>query len=241
MLKDRLHKVIAASGVCSRREAELLIADGRVSVNGKRVGKMGVKVSAEDEIRIDNQLLPEKAPIMTVAMHKPKGVLTSKSDPFHDKTVMDLLPADYAHLNPIGRLDKDSEGLLLFTSDGALLEKLTHPRFGHEKVYHVLVHGIPTESELEEVRNGKLQLDGYTLQPMKAEVWKPEGNTTWLRMVLKEGRKRQIRRVMEIIKHPTIRLIRVAIGGVELGDLKPGEYRTLSDAEVKLLQVPADL
>jgi pseudouridine synthase len=233
--RERLHKVIAASGICSRREAEQLIADGRVAVNGKRIGKMGVKVTASDKIQVDGQLLPEKGAAITLALHKPRGVLTSKSDPFHNETVMDLLPPEYGHLNPVGRLDKDSEGLLLFTSDGALLERLTHPSFEHEKTYEVLVMGHPGEDVIEGIRKGGMKLDDYALRPMGAKILSIEGKDTWLEIKLKEGRKRQIRRVMEWFGHPVIRLIRRSVGAIELGKLRPGEWRELTAEDLKKL------
>lgn len=239
--RDRLHKVIAASGLCSRREAEELIAKGRVHVNGKRIQKMGVKVSPTDKIEVDGRALPEKMAPLTLALHKPRGVLTSKSDPFHNETVMDLLPTEYRHLNPIGRLDKDSEGLLLFTSDGALLERLTHPKFGHEKTYEVLVKGKIEESDLEKIRKGPLYLDDYLLRPMKARLISQETAKStdivysWVEMKLGEGRKRQIRRVMEILGFPVCRLIRTAIGKVELGELKAGKIRPLTETELESL------
>lgn len=236
--RDRLHKVIAASGLCSRREAENLIADGRVSVNGKRINKMGVKVSSKDKVEVDGHPLPEKSAPITIAMHKPIGLLTSKKDPFHPETVMDLLPSSYQHLNPIGRLDKDSEGLLLFTSDGALLERLTHPKYGHVKTYEVLVQGEVTEDDIETLYKGPLYLDEYLLKPMKARILNQEMSHTtgkvytWLEMKLGEGRKRQIRRVMELLGYPVRRLIRVAIGKVELGKLQPGKTRPLTEEEL---------
>lgn len=233
--RDRLHKVIAASGLCSRREAELLIADGRVSVNGKRINKMGVKVTASDRVQVDGKDLPQKAAPLTLALHKPRGVLTSKSDPFHNKTVMDLLPPEYRHLNPVGRLDKDSEGLLLFTSDGALLERLTHPSYDHEKTYEVLVLGHPGEDVLDGIRKGGMKLDDYALRPMGARALGEDEGNSWLEIKLKEGRKRQIRRVMEWFGHPVLRLIRTDISGVELGSLRVGEWRELTAEELKKL------
>ncbi|QQR55486.1 rRNA pseudouridine synthase [Candidatus Peregrinibacteria bacterium] len=238
-LRERLHKVIAASGLCSRREAEELIAKGRVHVNGKRIQKMGIKVSPLDKIEVDGRVLPEKAAPLTLALHKPVGLLTSKKDPFHSETVMDLLPTSYQHLNPIGRLDKDSEGLLLLTSDGALLERLTHPKYGHVKTYEVLVQGDVTDKEIELLRTGPIHLDDYLLRPMQArilsqEVSRMSGKTyTWLEMKLGEGRKRQIRRVMEGLGFPVRRLIRTAIGKVQLGKLKPGKTRPLTDEELR--------
>jgi pseudouridine synthase len=233
--RDRVHKVIAASGLCSRREAENLISAGRVSVNGKRLTKMGIKVGPTDKIEVDGKALPAKAAPITLALHKPRGVLTSKSDPFHNKTVMDLLPPEYRHLNPVGRLDKDSEGLLLFTSDGALLERLTHPSHEHEKTYEVLVLGHPGEEVLEGIRKGGMKLDGYALRPMGAEELRTEGENSWLQIKLKEGRKRQIRRVMEWFGHPVLRLIRISVGSVKLENLKTGEWRALTPEELKAL------
>lgn len=240
--RERLHKVIAASGLCSRREAEKMIEAGRVHVNGKRVQKMGVKVTLREKIEVDGRALPEKSAEATLALHKPRGVLTSKNDPFHNTTVMDLLPTEYRHLNPIGRLDKDSEGLLLFTSDGALLERLTHPKFGHEKTYEVLVHGKVQESDLEKIRTGPIYLDDYLLKPMKVRLLSEESNDrtgktyTWLEMKLKEGRKRQIRRVMELLGFPVARLIRTSIGEVHLGELASGKFRELNPSELNSLQ-----
>ncbi len=236
--RDRLHKRIAASGLCSRREAELLIAAGRVHVNGKRVQKMGVKVSDKDKVEVDGRLLPEKSAPITIAMHKPIGVLTSKKDPFHPETVMDLLPVSYQHLNPIGRLDKESEGLLLFTSDGELLEHLTHPRYGHTKTYEVLVQGEVLEQDLVTLREGPIHLDEYLLRPMQGRILNQETSRTtgkvytWLELKLSEGRKRQIRRVMELLGFPVRRLIRTAIGKVELGKLQPGKTRPLTEEEL---------
>lgn len=238
-LRERLHKVIAASGLCSRREAELLISAGRVSVNGKKINKMGVKVTPKDRVAVDGKDISEKSAPVTLALHKPAGVLTSKKDPFHPETVMDLLPEEFQHLNPIGRLDKESEGLLLFTSDGALLEHLTHPRYGHIKTYQVLVQGQVTADDIEKLRVGPLYLDNYKLKPMEAKILSEDesrltGKTyTWVEMKLSEGRKRQIRRVMELLGFPVKRLIRIAIGKVELGELKPGELRTLTSTELR--------
>lgn len=233
--KERLHKVIAASGICSRREAEFLIAAGRVKVNGKGVQTMGVKVGPNDRIAVDNKLIPEKEAPITLMLHKPRGFLTSKSDPFHNKTVMDLLPPDYQHLNPVGRLDKDSEGMLLFTSDGAMLERLTHPKFDHVKIYEVLVKGDMPEFILAELNSKNLVLEGYKLRPMLVKILNVEGEDTWLEFRLKEGRKRQIRRVMERMRQPVLRLIRVGMGGVKLGKLPKGEFRILEEKEIAAL------
>ncbi|MFA5854799.1 MAG: pseudouridine synthase [Candidatus Gracilibacteria bacterium] len=239
----RLQKLIASAGFCSRRAAEKLITDGRVSVNGKVVTELGTKATSKDKIAIDGKPLSKPAATLTIMMNKPRGILTTKSDPFGGKTVMDLLPKNLRHLNPIGRLDKDSEGLLLLTSDGELLNRLTHPRYGHSKIYEVLVHGTVSEATLKNLNQKRLFLDGYYLQPMQVALIKTPASSsstdpqkgTFLRFTLKEGRKRQIRRVMEFYAHPVILLKRIAIGELTLGDLKSGTTKILTEKELTML------
>jgi pseudouridine synthase len=228
---DRIQKLIAAAGFCSRRAAEKLITDGRVSVNGKIVTELGTKAGPKDKIAIDGKPLRSSPAPLTIMMNKPRGILTTKSDPFGGKTVMDLLPARLKHLNPIGRLDKDSTGLLLLTSDGELLNRLTHPRYGHSKIYEVLVRGTVSEATLKNLNQKRLFLDGYYLEPMQVTIISAPAlaRATLLRFVLKEGRKRQIRRVMEFYAHPVITLKRVAIGELTLGELEEGEYKIIND------------
>ena len=231
---ERLQKRIAASGLCSRRKAEELIAAGKVKVNGKIVKELGSKVSKTDLIEVNGKK-PPQSKNTTIAFYKPRGVLTSKSDPFHEETVMNLLPEKFRHLNPVGRLDKDSEGLLIFTSDGALLNRLTHARYGHKKVYRVLVRGTVKPESIKQIKRGGQILDGYKLQPMNAKILETEPNATWLEITLSEGRKRQIRRVMEGLGHPVLKLIRVKIGNFTLEPLQEKEWHVLSAEELKKL------
>ena len=231
---ERLQKRIAAGGLCSRRKAEELIAAGKVKVNGKIV-KEGTKVSETDSVEVNGEKLPQTAKTMTIAFYKPRGILTSKKDPFHEETVMQFLPEKFRNLNPVGRLDKDSEGLLLFTSDGELLNRLTHARYGHQKVYRVLVRGTVTPESIKQIKRGGQILDGYKLQPMNAKILETEPNATWLEITLSEGRKRQIRRVMEGLGHPVLKLIRVKIGNFTLEPLQEKEWHVLSAEELKKL------
>lgn len=229
---ERLQKRIASSGLCSRRAAERLIEEGRVKVNGKRVIQHGVQVSEEDVIEVKGRVLRFGEEKITIALNKPVDTVSTRKDPFGAQTVMDLLPKNLQHLNPVGRLDKNSEGLLLLTSDGDLLLRLTHPRYEHSKTYEVGVEGQVKETVLKKLNKG-LDLDGTWLQAMKSQILRQEEQRTWLEMVLKEGRKRQIRRVMEALGHPVFSLKRTAIGKLELGHLKKGSYRVLTEKELK--------
>lgn len=232
-MMERLHKRIASSGYCSRRMAERLIEAGEVKVNGKVVKEMGVQVSEKDKIEVEGCKLRFNVQHVTIAFNKPAGVVTTRHDPTGAETVMDLLPEEYQHLNPVGRLDRDSEGLLLLSNDGDLVLRLTHPRFGHQKTYEVGVWGLVSSDTVKRLERG-VKLDGVLLNPMKTEIVKEQGKQTWLRITLTEGRKRQIRRVLEQFGHSVFALKRVAMGELELGDLKSGEYRELSPAEVQL-------
>ena len=232
-MTERLHKRIACSGYCSRRMAERLIAEGYVSVNGQVVSEMGVQVSEKDTIIVEGTKLKFTGEKITLMMNKPVGIVTTRHDPDGAETVMDLLPRKYQHLNPVGRLDRESEGLLLLTTDGDLLLHLTHPRYEHEKTYEVGLYGTVEPTTLEALEEG-LELDDKNLAPMKASVLSEEGHRTWVQVILREGRKRQIRRVMEQFGHTVFALRRVAIGKLELGDVKTGSFRLITAKEVKL-------
>lgn len=234
MMEERLQKILARAGFGSRRSSEELIAAGRVTVNGQ-VATLGRKADAEvDDIRVDGRPLGRQeiaaGPSVYVALHKPRGVISDEGDKVaRRRTVFDLVHLP-GHLFPVGRLDLNSEGLILLTDDGALAHRLTHPRYEHPKEYHVLVEGEPTEEALETWRRG-LYLDGTKTSPAQVSILRKGKGETWLRVTLREGRKRQIRRVAALLGWPVLRLIRVAIGPVLLGDLKVGEWRHLNSAE----------
>lgn len=225
----RLNKAIADTGHCSRRKADDLIEAGKVTVNGRKA-TMGQRVSPTDEIQIGRKKLTQKV-VATVMLHKPAGIITSKSDPHHKKTVMSLLPKAFQHLKPAGRLDKDSEGLLILSSDGPLIQQLTHPRHGHTKTYEILVKGHANKDRLQVLKTG-MKLDGKTLNPMPFEILGTLKNKTRIRLTLTEGRKRQIRRVMDQLGHPVIYLKRTKIGKLELGSLPSGKFQELSSDEI---------
>ncbi len=236
--KQRLQKILAAAGLGSRRACEELICQGQVTVNGQ-VAQLGQKADPDhDRITVDGKPVQTDSPRIYVALHKPRGVLSDEGDGSGRlSTVRDLVPFQ-GHLYPVGRLDLRSEGLILLTNDGELNHLLTHPRYEHAKEYHVYVAGCPSNETLKQWRRGVF-LDGRRTAPADVSILRREQDHTWLRVVLREGRKRQIRRVAAMLGHPVHRLIRVRIGPLQLGELKPGQWRTLTDAEVKALQSAA--
>jgi pseudouridine synthase len=234
-VEERLQKLMARAGIGSRRSCEELIRQRRVTVNGT-VAQLGQKADpASDRIEVDGERLRIDLKRTYVALNKPQGVLSAaKDEERRYKTVRDLVQLP-GHLFPVGRLDLLSEGLILLTDDGELTNLLTHPRYEHSKEYQVRVTGDPDEDTLEHWRRGVV-LDGQMTAPSDVSILRRERSGTWLRVVLKEGRNRQIRRVAEILGHPVQRVIRIRIGPIELGSLSPGEWRRLTDREVKKLR-----
>ncbi|MDR5682606.1 MAG: pseudouridine synthase [Armatimonadota bacterium] len=230
---ERLHKVIAASGLASRRAAEALIRAGRVSVNG-RTAMLGQTVTANDEVRVDGRPLPPPRRLEYWALHKPAGYVSTLHDPAGRPKARDLVPSR-TRLFSVGRLDLNSEGLLLFTNDGELAHRLMHPRYGVPRTYRARVRGMPSRATLDRLRRGVSLPDGHT-GPIEAAIERPAGNHTWLRVTLREGRHREVRRVLEAVGHPVARLIRVAYGPVRLTGLPPGAARPLTPAEIARLR-----
>jgi pseudouridine synthase len=232
-MEERLQKVMARAGVGSRRQCEEIIGQGRVVVNGT-VAQLGMKVNPRtDDILLDGEPLGEPEPLVYVMVNKPVGVISDHDVSGQHRAVRDLVPLD-GHLYTVGRLDLGSEGLILMTNDGDLAHKLTHPRYEHPKTYRVLVQGMPSEDVLVSWRRGVI-LEGQKTAQAHVRILKKEGHNTWLEIVLREGRKRQIRRVAAILGHPAMRVIRVGLGPLELGDLQPGTWRHLKPGEVKAL------
>ncbi len=213
---------------------------GRVRVNGQPATEPGIKIlPGVDEVRVDGRLVSPPASKVYVALHKPAGVVTTASDPQGRQMVVELLPDTLRaqRLFPVGRLDLDSEGLLLLTNDGDFALRLTHPRYEQEKEYHALVQGRPTSAALGPLRRGLL-LPGETrpTAPARARILRSgDGETTWLAVTLHEGRKRQVRRMLAAVGHPVLRLVRVRVGPLRLGDLQPGQWRFLTAEEVARL------
>ena len=226
---------MAQAGMGSRRACEELIAAGRVTVNGE-VAILGSKADpATDRILVDRIPLKTAEEFVYIAIYKPRGVLSTVSDPDPRPTVRELvdLPGQFY---PVGRLDVDSEGLVLLTNDGDLANRLTHPRYGHEKEYRVLVARRPDEEQLATWRRGVVLEDGYRTSPAEIRLEQPSGKGMWLRVVLREGRKRQIRETGSLLGLPVVKIIRLRIGSLYLGSLKPREWRKLTPTEIELLK-----
>jgi 23S rRNA pseudouridine2605 synthase len=230
-MEERLQKILARSGYGSRRSCEELIIAGRVSVNG-RIAELGSKANPEkDRIQVDGRLATVAEPLVYIALYKPRGVISAVSSEDQRSTVRDLVDIK-EHVYPVGRLDVDSEGLILLTNDGELTNRLTHPRYEHEKEYRVLVARRPDEGQLEGWRRGIVLEDGYRTKPAEVRIESLAGKGTWLRIVMREGRKRQIRETGMRIGLPVAKIIRVRIGSLYLGALKPREWRYLTQEEL---------
>ncbi len=235
MAEERLQKILARAGFGSRRSCEELISAGRVRVNDK-LAILGTKADPEtDSITVDRQAIPKLERQIYIALNKPRGVLSDVDPKDPRPTVIGLVQVP-AHLFAVGRLDLDSEGLILLTNDGELANRLTHPRYGHEKEYRVLVVTKPDEEQLAALRRGIVLEDGYRTAPAQVTVESEAGKGTWLRFVLREGRKRQIREMGSRIGLPVQRIIRLRIGTLLLGNLKPGEWRYLTLKEIEGLK-----
>lgn len=231
MPQERIQKILARAGFGSRRDCEVYLRDGRVTVNGVRVG-LGDKADAErDQILLDGKQVSASQEKIYIAINKPRQVLSAIHQDDDRKDVLDLVPIR-AHLFPVGRLDYDSEGLLLLTNDGDFANRLSHPRYEHEKEYIVQIGRRPEEEQLNIWRRGIVLEDGYRTAPARIDLIEAHANSAVLRIVLKEGRKRQIRESGERIGLPVERIKRVRIGKILLGDLKPGEWRYLTRLEV---------
>ncbi len=233
MSRERLQKILARAGLGSRRYCEGIIRAGRVTVNGDIVTELGSRADAQvDDIQVDNRSLPrpgeEKIYLM---LHKPKGFITSMSDPQQRPVVADLLPPLNHKVYPVGRLDRDSTGLLLFTNDGDLAFNLTHPSRKVPKTYVVQVKGHPTKPTLSSLRRGVPLEDGMTHRA-KVKVIRHEKKVTWLSITIHEGRKRQVKRMCKHVGHPVLNLHRVALGPLRLGILDAGHTRHLTEYEI---------
>ena len=238
MAEYRVQKVLADQGICSRREAERLIAAGKVKVNGHPV-TLGDKMDPDyDKVMIDGKTvrIVRKRQYTYIMLHKPRGYLTTRADDRGRKTVMELVADVPAMLRPVGRLDKDSEGLLLMTDDGAFINMLTHPSGGVGKLYRVTVNPRATEQQIIEMSSGVVLDDGVKTQPCVIHVVVDEPGRTVLEITLHEGRNRQIRRMCSAVGLQVVRLRRTAEGPVKLGMLQPGEYRELKKSEINALR-----
>jgi 23S rRNA pseudouridine2605 synthase len=235
-MEQRLQKILAQMGIASRRKAEELILEGQVKVNGK-VATIGMKADPErDYVKVAGKLVagPYQKSVQKVYLmfNKPKGVVTTLSDPEGRPAIKDFLKNVKQRLFPVGRLDYDSEGLLLLTNDGDFANAILHPSKAIPKTYHVKVKGLIGEDELEKLRRGMRLEDGVTM-PAKAKKMRQSENNSWLEMTIFEGKKRQVRRMLEKVGHPVLKLTRIGVDGLKLGNLKAGEMRYLTHEELQ--------
>ena len=241
-MEARLQKILSTAGIASRRAAETMIVEGRVTVNGRTVTELGTKADPDaDEIRVDGRRIRSAERRRYILLYKPRGYITTRADPQRRPTVIDLLAKggvrDYVY--PVGRLDYDSEGLLLLTSDGELASRLTHPRHGVAREYQVRVRGVPDRHALERLSRG-IVLDSRRTAPAGVTLEKvleaDDGAQALLSFVIHEGRNRQVRNMCDAIGHPVVRLKRVRIGPISDDRIRPGEFRDLTAREVALLR-----
>ena len=234
-MKERLQKIIARAGIAARRKAEELIEEGRVFLNG-RVARLGDKADPEkDVIKVDGEVIKPLKKKVYILLYKPLGYVTTKSDEKHRPTVMDLLQREEKKaLFPVGRLDINTEGLLLITNDGEFANLISNPKTKVEKTYLVKVRGVPDKRSIERLLSGVI-VENRRLSAKKISLLGHKNNA-WLKVVLTEGKKNQIRRMFEKVGHPVVKLKRIKIGNLEIGELKPGEYRRLTPQEVEGLK-----
>jgi pseudouridine synthase len=242
---QRLQKILSAAGVASRRLAEELITQGRVAINGRTVTELGTKADpSRDEIKVDGRRITVQQRRVYILLNKPRGYVTTRSDPQGRPTVMDLMKRVREYVYPVGRLDYDSEGLLLMTNDGELAARLTHPRHEVERVYEARVRGVPDDHEIDRLARG-LVIERRRTAPARvrlAHVRETDsGSQAIVEIALHEGRHRQVRKMFDAVGHPVVRLRRVAIGPIADDALPVGHYRELTPAELARLQRAAGL
>jgi 23S rRNA pseudouridine2605 synthase len=235
-VEERLQKVLSRAGIASRRGAEEVMAQGRVTVNGVVARELGTKADvARDDIRVDGvRLKPPQAHVYLV-LNKPKGVVTTRHDPEGRSTVMGLVPS-VAGLFPVGRLDVTTEGLILLTNDGAFAERVAHPRYEVPRVYQAKVRGLPEEATLARLRKG-VRVDGHRMVVDRVRVVEA-ANNSWLELTLHEGKNHEVRRLLEAVGHPVSKLKRVGLGPLSVKGLQPGEFRHLTPREVRAFLKP---
>lgn len=231
---ERLQKIIANSGICSRRKAEELISQGKVTVNGKIINELGFKANESDDIRVNGEKIAAEQKAVFL-LNKPKNVISSSSDDRGRTTVVDLIDSNL-RLYPLGRLDYDSSGLLLLSNDGELMQKLIHPKYEVEKTYQVTIDGLINDNEISQLEKG-IEIEDYVTAPAKVKLIKKNENryTSFLEITIHEGRNREIRKMFEKLGYHVLKLHRIKEANIELGNLKSGEYRRLKPYEIKKL------
>ena len=237
MSEQRLQKILSQAGIASRRKSEELIVDGRVTINGTTVLKLGTKADfIRDEIHVDGKRIKKQEKHRYVLLNKPRGYISTRNDPQRRPTIMDLISSVKEYVYPVGRLDYDTEGLILLTNDGPLTTGLTHPKHRVQRTYEALVSGIPNKHALEKLRTG-IRLEGRNTSPATVKLLRSQNpSNALIRITIREGRNRQVRRMFEAIGHPVQRLKRTHIGPIKDQNLKTGKWRELTDRELQELQ-----
>ncbi len=235
-MQIRLQKFLSEAGIASRRKAEILIMAGKVEVNGKIVTELGTKIDTEkDVVYYNHKKVEKKQKLIYIMLHKPEGYVTTVKDQFQRPTVLDLLKTVKERVYPVGRLDYDTSGLLLLTNDGALTYRLTHPKHNIEKTYEAKLFGTPSEADILQFLKGVL-IDGKKTQPAKLEILEKGEKYCTVRIIIQEGRNRQVRKMCQAIKHPVAQLKRVGTGTLYLKNLEKGKYRYLTEKEIQYLK-----
>lgn len=230
---ERLQKYMARCGIASRRGCEEIIAQGRVSVNGEMIQEMGRRINPQfDDIRVDGKIISPESKSIYIILNKPAEYITSVSDPQGRPTVLDLVEDISERIYPVGRLDYDSEGLLMLTNDGELAYRLTHPKYEIKKQYNVIARGDPDIRAIKMLEGG-VDIDGYLTKPANIVKLGMKGNSSIFQVTIHEGRNRQVRRMFETIGHPVIYLKREKFGNISLGSLELGRWRYLSTGEIE--------
>jgi len=235
-MRIRLNKFLSQAGVASRRDADRMIAEGRIGVNNEVVQELGTKIDDDkDVITVDGQRIKPQAQCQYLIVNKPRGYLVTLNDPMARPTILDLVPKLKSRVYPVGRLDFDSEGLLLLTNDGELAHRLMHPSYGIKKVYLVTVQHVPERSRLRMLEKG-IRIDGKKTSPAKVRLLRSGSKRSLIRIELTEGRKREVRRMFAAIGHPVQDLKRIQFAGISLKNLKPGRWRYLTPDEILKLK-----
>jgi len=233
-VEERLQKILARAGFSSRRGAEQLMLEGRVTRNGEIVKQLGTRADLDkDDVRVDGVRVKAPKALVYLVLNKPRGVVSTRSDPERRQTVMDLVP-NVAGLFPVGRLDVTTEGLILLTNDGAFAERVSHPRYEVPRVYHAKVHRVPDAETLERLRRG-VRVEGDFMAVDRARVLESDNNA-WVELTLHEGKHHEVKRLLEAVGHPVSKLRRVAIGPVTSRGLEPGQFRALAPEEIEGLR-----
>ncbi len=232
----RINKYIAKCTGESRRKADDLVSSGAVKVNGKVCTDLSTVIEIEtDVVKVNGKLVTLDKPIQYLLLNKPKGFVVTRSDEYGRKTVYDLLPAEFFDLKPVGRLDRNSEGLIILTNDGDLANKILHPKYKLDKTYRVVVRGTLSKKQISQLREG-VDIGDCTTQPAGVYVRKKSDTKSTLKMVIKEGKKRQIRRMLEVVESKVISLKRTQIGEIKIGKLEIGNWRFLTRSEIRYLK-----